>query len=116
MLRSLSILLLPAVLCLMSAAPAKAQWRGRSGPDIAGDYINRSNDGECSVYQRGRSYVFVNENGSRARFVFTGPRRLKMVAGEWNPSTVVTVLRGRRGPILRFQEANSRPGYWDPAD
>ena len=122
MIRYLSLLLLPAALCLVGPGPANASWRAdwagpRAGYGLAGDYVNRSNGGECSVYAQGRSYVFVNENGSRARFTFTAPGRLEMVSGNWDPSVVVTVVPGRFGrPRLRFDSANAAPGYWVPAD
>jgi hypothetical protein len=119
MLRYTSLLLLPAALCLLNPAPAhafrKTDWGSRS-MNIAGDYVNRSNGGQCSVYPLGRCFVFVNENSSRARFVFTGPRRLEMVSGQWDPSVVVTVLPRRGGPVLRFDSPNSATGYWVPAD
>jgi hypothetical protein len=113
------LLLLPAALCLINPAPAHAFFRSDRGGrpmNIAGDYINQSNGGACSVYPQGRSFVFVNENGSRARFVFAGPRRLEMVSGQWDPSVVVTVLPRRGGPVLRFDSPNSAPGYWVPDD
>jgi hypothetical protein len=125
MLRYLSLLLLPAVLLLVSPAPATASWdswrdRGRRGQrydDLSGSYVARGNGGECEIYRRGRSYVFVNENGSRARFVFDGPRRLKQVSGDWDPSVTAKVLRGRGGrTTIRFDSPNAPSGYWDAAD
>jgi hypothetical protein len=119
MLRYASLLLLPAALCLINPDPAHAFWRAdRDGRpmNIAGDYVNRSNGGRCSVYPQGRGFVFVNENGSKARFVFTGPRRLEMVSGQWDPSVVVTVVPRRGGPVLRFDSPNAATGYWVPAD
>jgi len=121
----MTLLLVPAALVLVSPMSADASWRDPwRGPRIAaqsdplvGDYVNRANGGSCSVYRHGRSYVFVNENGSRARFAFTAPRQLEMVSGEWDGSIVVTVVRGRFGrPGLRFDSANSAPGYWTPAN
>jgi hypothetical protein len=126
MLRYVSMLLLPALLFLVNPAPANdfdgppdrwSGWRDRRGDGPVGEYTNRSNGGECSVYRSGRNYVFVNENGSRARFAFTAPRRLEMVSGSWDASVVVTVTRDRRGrTVLRFTSANSAPGYWVPAN
>ncbi|MBI1917944.1 MAG: hypothetical protein HYS12_24890 [Planctomycetes bacterium] len=81
--------------------------------DLSGTYVNTSNGGTCEVYREGRDYVFVNENGTPARFRFVGPGRLRMVAGDWNPTIVATVGVGRDGrPFLRFQEAGNPPGYW----
>ncbi len=126
MLRYIAMLLVPAALFLVSPTPASAQWQGpwrgqgwnaNQGDALVGDYVNRSNGGMCSVYRQGRGYVFVNENGSRARFVFTAPGRLEQVGGSWDPSVVVSVLRGRNGPpTLRFDSANAAPGFWVPAD
>jgi hypothetical protein len=120
MLRYFATLLLPAVLFLNSPAPAQAQylprgakpgWRARV-PDLAGDYVTQGGD-PCSVERRGRAYVFINENGSWARFVFTGPNRLEQVAGQWDRSVVCTVKRDRSGrTVLRFSSPNAPPGYW----
>jgi len=75
--------------------------------------VNTSNGQPCQVDRRGRDYVFTNENGSLARFAFTGPGRLRMVEGDWNPDTVVTVTQDRYGrPVLRFQEPGNPPGTW----
>lgn len=94
---------------------AQAGWRQRAD-DVSGEYVNRSNGKECAVEARGRGFVFINENGSRARFVYAGPRRLEMVSGDWDPDVVVTVMRDRRGrPVLRFDSGNAAPGYWEPA-
>jgi hypothetical protein len=118
MLRYLTALLLLAALCAAGAPPAAAAGPAvalgqRQADDISGTYINRSNGGECEVYARGRGYVFVNENGSKARFVFTRPGRLEMTAGDWDPSVVVTVQRGRGGrTVLRFDSGKERPGSW----
>lgn len=124
--RYVSMLLLPAVLFLLTPAPANGfwnppgrapGWRDRRDDGLTGTYTNRSNGGECSVSRQGRNYVFVNENGSRARFAFTAARRLEMVSGVWDPSIVVTMTRGRNGrTILRFDSADSAPGYWEPAN
>src|SRR4051812_42753868 len=101
---------------LAAPAPVSAQyyspryrpgWSASRLDRIAGDYVNQSNGKGCSVYRKGRDYVFVNENGSRARFAFTRPGRLEMVAGEWDPDVIVSVGQDRRGrTILRFDSAN----------
>jgi hypothetical protein len=126
MLRHLSLLLLPTVLLLVGPGPADASWRPpwrgdgwreRVGIDLTGAYINRSNGGQCQVSRRGRGYDFVNENGTPAFFVYSGPRRLRMVSGDWDPDIVVTVTRGLRGRIvLRFDSPNAPTGYWVSAD
>jgi hypothetical protein len=126
MLRNTALLLLPAALCLAYPAPADAAlrypWPGAAlradrGFDLSGDYINTSNNGRCFVERRGRGYTFVNENGSRARFVFTGPRTLEQVSGEWDPSVVARVSRDRRGrTVIRFDSPNAPPGTWVSVD
>ena len=81
--------------------------------DLSGTYINTSNNGTCEVFRRGRDYVFVNENGTPARFRFVGPNQLRIVSGDWNPNTVATVGVGRDGrPFIRFKEPGNRPGFW----
>jgi hypothetical protein len=119
-------LLLPAVL-LLAPAPTNAQWPPRPGPgpgwrsqpagDIAGRYVTQGG-APCFVDRRRDSYVFVNEQGSRARFVFVGPNRLEQVGfGEWDPSVVCTVTRDRWGrTVLRFDSPNAPPGFWTQAD
>jgi hypothetical protein len=122
MTRYLTAILTPAVLLLVLVGPAGAQrdprfpvperdgWMGQS---LAGNYINTSNIRRCQVYRRGRSYLFVNENGTPARFGFVGPNRLEMISGDWNPDTVVTIGRDRENRILlRFQEPGQEPGFW----
>ena len=122
MLRCVITFLLPALL-FASPSPARAQlgpppprpgWRG--GDRIPeGTYVNTSNNGRCEVSREGRDYVFVNENGTPARFTFVGPGQLRMVDGDWNPNTVATVVRGRDGrPVLRFKEPGNPPGFWVP--
>jgi hypothetical protein len=122
MLRYLAALLVPATIFVLSPAPADAQYPGppRRPParhwvsdNISGHYENVSGGGECDVYRRGRGYVFINEHGSRAYFVYDGPGRLRMVSGEWDPSTRVTVSGDRYGrTVLRFETWDERPGYW----
>jgi hypothetical protein len=110
--------LLGALLLADGTVPVAVAQRARvqRGDDISGEYVNRSNGEYCSVEARGRGFVFVNENGSRARFAYAGPRRLEMVSGDWDPDVVVTVQRDRRDrPVLRFDSGNAAPGYWEPA-
>ena len=117
MIRYLAAFLLPALMFLGTVPPASAQrppppgaWRGA---DLSGRYINQSNGGECWVERRGRGYVFINENGSRARFQYTGPGRLAIVAGDWDPNVVATVLGDRRGrTVIRFDSPGAAPGSW----
>jgi len=108
---------LPALL-LAGDSFAATPWAAPPFParvDLSGTYVNTSNDGVCEVYRQGRDYVFVNENGTPARFRFVGPGRLAMVSGVWNPDTVVTVGRGRDGrPVIRFKEPGNPPGTWVP--
>jgi len=95
----------PALL-LAGNSLAAAQWAAPPFPardDLSGNYVNTSNGGACEVYRQGRDYVFVNENGTPARFRFVGPNQLRIVSGDWNPNTVATVGQGRDGrPFLRF--------------
>ena len=81
--------------------------------DLSGTYVNTSNNGTCEVYREGRDYVCVNENGTPARFRLVGRGQLRMVSGDWDPTTVGTVGQDRDGrPFIRFQEAGKRAGYW----
>lgn len=116
MLRTLAALLLPAVL-LMTPGPADAQWpvyqRPRFSDYIAGPYVNTSNNGQCYVQARGGSYAFINENGSEAIFQLVGPRQLRQIAGDWDPSVVATLTTDRGGrTMIRFDSPNNPPGYW----
>jgi hypothetical protein len=120
--RHILSLVLPALLLLGSACPAAAQWGppppyrdsgGWLGHDLSGTYINTSNGRACEVYRRGRDFVFVNENGTPARFAFVGPRTLELVRGDWNPDTVATLSRDRYGRrVIRFKEPGQPAGYW----
>jgi hypothetical protein len=118
MLRFIATLLLTGTLLGFGMSPASAQppyrmGQGWRGPEIAGGYVNQSNGARCYVERRDRSYIFVNESGSRARFIFTGPDRLEQVAGDWDRSVIATVQRDRLGRILlRFDSPNAPPGYW----
>jgi hypothetical protein len=114
MLRRALFLLLPALLLLTIPAFAPAlPWDNPGFGGLSGNYVNTSNGGNASVMRDGRSYVFTNENGSNARFVFDGPGQLRIVEGEWDPRTRVFVQgRDRFGrQVLRF-ESTGRPGYW----
>jgi len=121
MLRYPSAFLLSALLLLLSPLAAAAQWpfpipappAAASLAGLSGTYINQSNGGTCFVSRQGRTYQFVNENGTPAWFAFTAPGRLQMVSGGWDPNIVVTVSRDASGrPLLRFDAPNTPPGFW----
>jgi hypothetical protein len=125
MLRYLWLPLLPAVLLLAPAA-ATAQWpppgpgpvgRPPMTDRLSGQYVNQGG-APCYVERRRESYVFTNEQGSRARFVFTGRNRLEQTGRtEWDPAVVCTVTSDRFGRlVLRFDSPNAPPGYWTAAD
>jgi hypothetical protein len=120
--RFLWLLLLPAVLLLAPAA-AEAQWGPRPTPgwrfrardDISGPYLSQGG-AWCSVRREGDSFIFINDQGSWARFVWAGPNRLVQVEGQWDPSVVATVTSDRRGrTVLRFDSPNAPPGFWTAA-
>jgi hypothetical protein len=121
MIRTCAALLLPAVL-LLSPAPAEALWRQPypipnyapvGGDILPGTYANVSGGGTCEVYAHRRGYLFINEKGSQALFVYTAPGQLRMTAGTWDPNTTVTVSQDRRGrTVLRFDEPFTPAGYW----
>jgi hypothetical protein len=124
MLRYSSAFLLSALLLLLSPLAAAAQWPyatpapppAASIAGLSGTYINQSNGGTCYVYRQGRTYEFVNENGTPAWFAFTAPGQLQMVSGSWDPNIVVTVSRDASGrPLLRFDAPYTPTGYWAPA-
>src|SRR5436305_3619272 len=112
MLRYVAAFLLPALLFLLSPAPADAQYPfppRRPAPrpwvrhNIAGRYENVSGGGECDVYRRGRGFVLVNERGSRAYMVPSGPGQFRMASGDWDPDVRMAVSGDRYGrPVLRF--------------
>jgi hypothetical protein len=117
MTRHAAVALLPAVLFLLPAAPVHAQFPPGAGPrmgdEIVGDYINQSGGGECYIARSGRGYTFVNERGSRAKFVFVSSDRLEQTSGEWDPRVVATVSRDRVGRIvIRFDAPRTRTGHW----
>jgi hypothetical protein len=105
---------LPAL--LFAGSFLTAQWPLPRPPirgDLSGTYVNTSNGGVCDVHRQGRDYLFVNENGTPARFRFVNPGQLRMAWGDWNPDTVATPGIGGDGrPFIRFQEPGNRPGYW----
>jgi hypothetical protein len=80
--------------------------------DLTGPYINQSNGGRCSVHRDGRSYIFTNENGSWARFVFADYDRLVQVEGQWDRSVCATVQHDRGRIVLTFDSPNAPSGYW----
>jgi len=111
--RIATLLLLSAA--LLSTAPAQAQWAPNQGfgDPLVGQYINSSAGGYCSVSPRGSGYQFVNENGDPARFVYSGPNQLQMVAGRWDPNIVATVSQDRNGrAVIRFDAPYTPSGYW----
>ena len=117
MFRSMTVPVLLAAFFWVGQPSANAQWPPLNRPvrnlDLAGTYINQTNGAECFVYVQGRGFVFVNENGSRARFVFVGQGRLQQTEGEWDPNVVATISRDRVGrTVLRFDSLNSPPGIW----
>jgi hypothetical protein len=124
MIRALWVLLLPALL-LLSPAPTEAQWR-QPGP--APGYRYRTREGLsgryqsqggawCSVRREGDSYIFVNDQGSWARFTWAGRDRLEQVEGQWDPNVVCTVTRDYDGrTVLRFDSPNAPSGYWTSVD
>jgi hypothetical protein len=124
MIRHVLVFALAALLLLGGACPASAQQgllpppsRGWSGLDLSGTYVNTSNGRTCEVRRRGRDYVFINENGTPARFGFVGPNRLELKRGDWNPDTVATVGRDPSGRLaLRFREPGQPAGVWVRAD
>lgn len=83
-------------------------------PDpLAGSYINRTLGGIGYVYRRPAGYLFVNENGVRAAFAFTGPGQLRMVDGDWNPYTAISANEDSYGRvILTFEEPGVAPVVW----
>jgi hypothetical protein len=119
------IALLAGIVLLLGAPTARSQWyhgnadqgwRDRGPDDLSGPYINTTNGGRCFVARAGAGYIFTNENGTPARFVFSGPGRLRMTSGNWDPNTTVFVERGRRGRLaLRFQgpDPTQPPGFWE---
>jgi hypothetical protein len=119
MFRTVATLLLAGAVALTSVAPALAQgglvtarapW---GAANLSGRYTNMSGGGICTIQGWGGQYLFTNENGSQAIFAFTGPRRLEMVRGEWDPNIIVTVGSDRLGrTLLRFDAPNTVPGYW----
>jgi len=109
----MTLLLLAAL--LISTGPAQAQWGPNPwvGDPLVGQYINSSGGGYCSVSPRGSGYQFINENGDPARFAYTGPNRLRMVAGRWDPNIVATVSSDGYGrTVIRFDAPYTPTGYW----
>jgi hypothetical protein len=119
MFRTCAILLLPAAL-LLFPAHTEAQWgrayqafARRGGDPLPGVYANVSGGGTCEVRLVPRGYLFINEKGSQALFAYSAPGQLRMIEGDWDPYTNVTVSRDRRGrTVLRFDEPNTPSGYW----
>jgi hypothetical protein len=85
--------------------------------DLSGQYVNQSNGGPCSISRDGRSYVFVNENGTPAQFDFVSRNRLRMISGDWDPRTVATVQgRDRWGRMVIRFDSTGQPGFWVQTD
>src|SRR5262245_25697891 len=111
--RIVTLLLLAAV--FFTTAPAKAQWAPNPGvgDPLVGQYINTSNGGFASVSPRGSGYLFINENGDPARFVWSGRNQLRMVSGRWDPNIVATVSQDAQGrTVIRFDAPSTPTGYW----
>jgi len=107
---ALAMLLAPREASGQRRPPARA-----AEVNIAGTYENVSAGGTAYVYKRRGGYLFVNEQGSEARFEYTGRGKLEMTSGDWDPTTV-TVGKDRRGRVrLRF-DSGDKPGYWVRAD
>jgi hypothetical protein len=88
--------------------------RERDG--ISGPYVNQAGE-SCSVQREGDSYVFTNEKGSWARFVYASRIRLEQTDGQWDRNVTCTATRDDQGRlILRFDSPDSPSGYWTPAD
>ncbi len=112
------VFLTSALLLGAYTTEARAQWgRAPAGNDLSGRYINQSNGGQCFIYRQGGSYVFTNENGTPARFVYVGPNQFRMVGGDWDPRTVATVLgRDPSGRMVIRFVSTGPPGYWVQED
>jgi hypothetical protein len=84
--------------------------------DLSGRYLSQGG-APCSVRREGDGYLFTNDQGSWARFKFTGRNRLEQVEGQWDPAVVCTVTRDDRGrTVLRFDSPNAPAGSWTSAD
>ena len=81
---------------------------------LTGEYTFTGNGGACSVQARGRGYVFTNENGQSAYFVYVGRNRLQPSRpGQWDADIVCTVSRDRFGrTVLRFRTWAGSTSYW----
>lgn len=87
--------------------------REREG--LSGRYLSQGG-APCAVRRDGDSYIFTNDQGSSARFVFAGPNRLEQVEGEWDRNVVCVLVRDEQGRmVLRFDSPNAASGYWTPA-
>lgn len=117
MVRTLTAFLLPALMFVVTPAATKAQFppsRAAQAPDLSGTY-RHSGGGTCYIEARGRSYIFENEKGERARFVWASPRRLEIVStrGGWSPDVVATVGQDRFGRVvIRFTAPGADNGFW----
>lgn len=113
-----ALLILPVAFFLPTPAPGRAPapalaLSSQIVNDLVGTYENISSGGYCYVYGQPRGYLFVNENGSQAQFIYAGPGQLRMVRGDWDPSITVSVERDPFGRLrLRFDSPNAPTGYW----
>lgn len=115
--RILPVFLLPVLLFLLPPAPVAGQYAPRRGDDLSGTYQSTSDGATCYVTSDGRSYLFVNDQGQQARFVWVAPRRLQWAGGGWDPNIVVTVDRDRWGRrVLRFDAPYTPTGTWVSVD
>lgn len=88
--------------------------RQREG--LSGVWLNQGG-AQCEVRREGDSYVFINENGSWARFAYATAIRLEQSEGQWDRNVTCTVTRDEQGRmVLRFDSPNAASGYWTPVD
>ena len=101
----------------LSSSPSSSflPRRPSSATRCPAQYVNTSNGGHCAIYRDGRGYLFVNENGDRARYEFVAPDRLAIVfSRKWDPRTVAIVqVDGYGRTAIRFKSPGSRAGYWE---
>ena len=106
-----------ALLAGPSAAPAQlpSPWGSPAAQvRLSGTYRSTSTNRVCTITRAGGVYVFVNDSGSRARFVPDAAGRFVQVGGsEWDPSVVATVSLDRFGRrVIRFDSPNAPTGFW----
>jgi len=105
-----------AALLFVPAGRLEAQSSGpveMSPGYLAGFYTNTATNRNGAVYQQGRGYLFVNENGDRAVLTFTGTNRLGVAwSPRWDPRTVATVGRDGGRLAIRFDVPGMNPVFW----